>query len=458
MPWLETFIARLWNRRRGSRETMAAHRVLDLGALVVDGEPTRRRIGIEHARRAESVAILGKTGTGKSSLIRYMAQQDIRAGRGFAFFDLHGDATRFLLSCIAERERARGEDLSGRVILIDPADPRASVGLNPIEGGTGDDRFVEIAEFAQILRQRWQLDSFGARTDELLRNTLYVLAANGFTLVELGLLLTDTAFRSACLARVDNADVKQYFEERFNHASDAMRAVLAEPILNKTSAFVADPRFRHVVGQERSTFSVLDAMDRGHWIILNLDKGRLGPQAATLGSLFLARIKHALFARRRRDLFTLYCDEIQNLVAFGGGLETVLAEARKFGTGIVSANQFLDQYPADMRAAILAVGTHVFFQLSSSDAHQMAAALDGGKPLGELLKNLPRRHMVVKTTHERWREGVVPRILEPKTDGADLQTRAEARYGRIRQDIENDIRERQRAAGRRNREVLNDWE
>jgi hypothetical protein len=432
--------------------------VLDLGTLVVDGEPTRGRIGVEQNRRAESVAILGKTGTGKSSLIRYMAEQDIRAGRGFVFFDIHGDATRFLLACIADRERTSGEDLSERLILIDPADPQSSVGLNPIEGGSADDRFVQIAEFAKILRQRWQLDSFGARTDELLRNSLYVLAENSLTLVELGLVLTHAAFRSRCLAEVQNPDVKQYFELRYDRASDPMRAVLAEPILNKTSAFVSDPRFRHIVGQQRSTFSVVDAMDRGCWIILNLDKGRLGEQSATLGSLFLAKIKHALFSRRRRELFTLYADEIQNLVAYGGGLEAVFAEARKFATGVVSANQFLDQYPADMRAAILAVGTHVFFQLSSSDAHQMAAALDGGKPLSELLKNLPRRHMVVKTVNERWREGIVPMVREPSGDTGDLRRRADERYARRRSEIEEDIRERQQSANHDNREALDAWE
>jgi len=111
-------------------------------------------------------------------------------------------------------------------------------------------------------------------------------------------------------------------------------------------------------------------MDEGHWVIANLEKGRLGEQAATLGSLILTVLKNALFTREKRTLFTVYADEIQNLVAFGSGMETILSEARKFGVAVVSANQFLDQYPAEMRAAILSVGTHVFFQLSSTDATQ----------------------------------------------------------------------------------------
>jgi len=355
-------------------------------------------------------------------------------------------------------ERFRNQDLSDRLIVVEPADLEASVGINPLEGQTVNDRFVQVAEFAQVLRQRWHLDSFGARTDELLRNSLHVLAENGLTLLELAPLLTHAAFRTNCLQNVTNAEVGQYFELRYDEASEPMRATMREPILNKTSAFTGDPRFRHIIGQQHSTVSLLDAMDRGYWIIFNLHKGRLGEQAITLGSLFLTAIKSALFSRTSRALFTLYCDEIQNLVAFGSGLEVILSESRKFGISVVSANQFLDQYPAEMRAAILAVGTHIFFQLSSSDAHQIAAALDGGKPLAEILKNLPRRHMVVKAGHERWREAMVPTVHEPKIDPTDLLNRSRARWARNRSEIEKEIRTRQAMIGRSKAEALNDWE
>jgi hypothetical protein len=165
-----------------------------------------------------------------------------------------------------------------------------------------------------------------------------------------------------------------------------------------------------------------------------------------------------LFARKSRELFTLYCDEIQNLVAYGSGLETILSESRKFGISITSANQFLDQYPPEMRAAILAVGTHIFFQLSSADAQQIAAALDGGKALGELLKNLPRRHMVVKTGHERWQRVVVPTLKEPTGDYSGLYNRSRARWARRRSEIEQEITNRQQIVHRSNTEMLNEWE
>ncbi|MGC1685619.1 MAG: type IV secretion system DNA-binding domain-containing protein [Candidatus Acidiferrales bacterium] len=442
------------SRRRDTQQQWG----INLGFRVRDEQATRSQITIPNDRRAEAVAILGKTGTGKSSLLRYLAKQDIAAGRGFVYFDLHGDATKFLLATIAEQERATKRDLSDKLIVVEPADQEFSVALNPLELNAKSQRFVQIGEFAQVLRERWHLEFFGARTDELLRNSLYVLSENGLTLLELAPLLSHAAFRAKCLEHLVNAEIKQYFALRYDSASEPMRAVMREPILSKISAFTADPHFRHIVGQARSSFSILDALDQGRWIVLNLHKGRLGEQAVTLGSLFLTTIKNSLFSRKKRQLFTLYCDEIQNLVAYGSGLETILSEARKFGVSVVSANQFLDQYPAEMRSAILAVGTHVFFQLSSPDAQQIASALDGGKQLAELLKNLPRRHMIVKTGHERWGEAIVPTVSESKIDFSSLYLRCRAHWGRKRSDIEQDIAHRQTTVGGNTNEVLHDWE
>jgi hypothetical protein len=455
--FFEQLFAFLWNRFRGQERGAWSERgTLDLGSQVSDGEVTGRHRSLSNARRTMHIAVLGKTGSGKSSFLRHLAQQDIAADRGFLYFDLHGDATPFLLRTVNARERQLRRHLSDKLVLVEPADPIVSVGLNPLELDAPD--FVRIAEFAEVLKRRWSLDHFGARTDELLRNSLYVLAANHLTLVELAPFLAHGTFRATCLKNVPNAEVRQYFELRYDQASEAMRATMREPILNKTSAFTADPHFRHIVGQVQSTFSIRDAMDQGHWVIVNLEKGKLGEQAPTLGSLILTVVKNALFARTERSLFTLYCDEIQNLVAYGSGIETLLSEARKFGVGVVSANQFLDQYPAEMRAAILSVGTQVFFQLSSQDAAQVAQALDGGKPLAERLKNLPQRHFIVKTGSDRSQELRVPSVREPAVDPTDLVNRSRLSRGKVRAHIERDIAARQATFTQKTDEVLHGWE
>jgi hypothetical protein len=455
--FLEQVIAAIWNRlRRPAKEARQGGGQVDLGFRVNDEQITNRHVRLDAARRAMHIVVLGKTGSGKSWFLRYLAQQDIEADRGFLYLDLHGDATPFLLRAINARERRLRKHLSDELIIIDPADPIVSVGLNPLEREFSD--FVRIAEFAQILKQYWGLDRFGARTDELLRNALYVLSENQLTLVELAALLTHPGFRAACLKQVSNPEVRQYFETRYDQVSEPMRATMREPILNKTSAFTADPHFRHIVGQQQSTFSIREAMDEGYRVIVNVDKGRLGEQAVTLASLILTTFKNALFTRTKRSLFTLYCDEIQNFVASGTGIETMLGEARKFGVSVALAHQFLGQHPSEMQAAMSAVGTHVFFQLSSADAGLVAQSLDGGKPLAERLKNLRQRHFIVKSGADRWAEVLVPTVHDPKVDYTNLLNRSRYKYGRVRAHIERDIAKRQSLAQGKTDEVLNEWE
>jgi hypothetical protein len=88
----------------------------------------------------------------------------------------------------------------------------------------------------------------------------------------------------------------------------------------------------------------------------------------------------------------------------------------------------------------------------------MATALDGGKRLGEILKNLPQRHMVVKSGSHRPQEVLVPSVAEPRAAYADLYNRCRARWARRRTEIEAEIRDRHRQASRRPEEQINDWE
>ena len=457
LRFLENLATSLWNKFLHRRAKGRAHATggTTLGFLVADEQVTSQKVGVSVTRRTMHIAILGKTGSGKSSLLKQICLEDIRADRGFTFFDLHGDTTPFLLSAIAEEERRRQEDLSERVIVISPGDSAASVGLNPLEGKDPD--FVHVAEFAQVLKQRWGLDHFGARTEELLRNALFVLSTNGLTLLELAPLLTLPGFRAKCLKQVPNAEVRQYFEIRYGQASDGMRAAMREPILNKTSAFTADPRFRHIVGQLQSTFSIVEAMDSDAWILVDLHKGKLGAHALTLASLLFTAVKNAIFARAKRSLHTIFADELQNFAAFDSDIETVLSEARKFSVSVVSANQFLDQYPASMRAAILSVGTHAIFQVSSTDAGTIAQMLDGGKPLAERLKNLSQRHFILKSSADRLVEVCVPTVQESKATYRDLLNRVRALRSRPRPEIEREIAERHARLMRTTDEVLHGW-
>jgi hypothetical protein len=111
-----------------------------------------------------------------------------------------------------------------------------------------------------------------------------------------------------------------------------------------------------------------------------------------------------------------------------------------------------------MRAAILAIGTHVFFQLSSADAEKIASALDGGKRMAEVLKNLPKRHLVIKSGSHRPEEVLVPTVTEPNANSTDLYNRCRNRWARRRTVVEAEIRQRQQQASRGTEEALDAWD
>ena len=169
--FLEQLFAGSWNRlRRRHRGAWQETGSLDLGLRVFDEQVSRGHVSMSSTRRTMHVAVLGKTGSGKSSFLRYLAEQDIEADRGFAYFDLHGDATPLLLRAINARER---RELSAserqthhyRTCRPDCFNWSQSLGIGYLD-------FVRVTEFAQVLKQRWGLDHFGARTEELLRNSL----------------------------------------------------------------------------------------------------------------------------------------------------------------------------------------------------------------------------------------------------------------------------------------------
>src|SRR5690349_7121912 len=123
---LEEVAIRLWN----SRFAPEYSEDLEVGFRVRDGAATEQRVTLPASRRYEHLAILGKTGSGKSSLLKHFCVQDIHAGRGFVFFDLHGDTVPELLQAIAAYEAELGIDLAGRTVVIDPSDQDLVVGLN----------------------------------------------------------------------------------------------------------------------------------------------------------------------------------------------------------------------------------------------------------------------------------------------------------------------------------------
>jgi hypothetical protein len=447
---LETIFIKTWNNLSNRAEKRLTGG-LPLGKIVLDERVSDETYFLPTSVRTQHMAVGGATGSGKTRFLRSIAQHDIDSGRGFVLFDLHGDLYGPLVQYIA----AKTPQDFGRIILVDPTRQDCVVGINPIEAHDESSRFRLVAEQTRSLCDNWNFR--GARSEEILRASLFALSENGLTLLEMGPFLSNDDYRQALLKNVTNAEVREFFELRFNPLSEAMKATVREPVLNKFSELIADPHFRFILGQRRSTFSFDDVLAEGKIVLVNLNKGRLGIHAMTLGALIFGALKAAIFRRTSREPFTAFLDEVQNLASADVGLDTLFAEARKFSVGIVTANQVSEQLPQHLRAAIGAIGTRVYFRLSPDDAAHAAQALGGGRTMAERLRNLPPRHAIVKSGHYPPREIRTLDVEDTNASAADFLRRSMDIYAVSRSQTEADIM-RRRPKPESLKEVISDWE
>jgi hypothetical protein len=436
--WLEYLTSSLLNRVVPG-QSLASPPGLLLGHAI---DPPHAAVVLPDRHRCEHAVIVGKTGSGKTYLLERLAADLAKRGEGFAFFDFHGDAS---LSVIGRLSRM--PEAAGRLVIVDPSHPTRSPGINVLESGRSEaERFRKVAELSSILRQRWGVDSFGARTEELLRSSLYTLAGNDCTLADLPRLLAVSEFRRRLTEQLDHPDIADYWRSRYEPLSEAMKAVFREPLLNKVTGFLTEPAARHLLGQPESTIDIGDVMRRRQWLIIRLPKGRLRDHAHTLGNLIFAQLQFAAFARERvpqthRQPFTLLCDEVQNLAE--NDLSALVTEGRKFGIAVITANQFWEQLPRELRGCLLSAASHICFRVSSADAHVLASelSLERRVRLTLDLTNLDRGEAIARLGNNPVVRFRVPKASSSSQVTANDLDRLLIPVTRLRADIEQRIRE-----------------
>ncbi len=349
--------------------------------------------GIKERDRLSHMYVVGKTGTGKSTLLETMLRQDIEAGRGCALLDPHGDLVRKLRAAVPKE---REQDL----VYFDPADLTNGIGFNPLERVPSLKRPLAASGLLDVFQKVWA-DSWGPRLEHILRNALLaLLEQDEATLADVLRLLTDPAFRKNAAMRVVNEPVRDFWLREFEGYPATFRAEAIAPIQNKVGAFLANPILHRVLTVRTSSFDLRTMMDEGKILLVNLAKGRLGEDAsALLGSLLVSRIGLAALSRAdtpevARRHFFLYLDEFQTFSTLA--LASMLAELRKYRVGMILAHQYTAQLTPEIRSAVLGnAATVVSFRLGPEDAEILEREFSPKFMAADLL-NLPNHHVYVK--------------------------------------------------------------
>lgn len=340
-----------------------------------------RDIRIMPKDRTRHMYVIGKSGSGKSVLLSYMARQDIQNGDGVCVVDPHGDLVEEILQFVP-KERAKD------VIVFDPADTERPMGLNLLEAHTSEEKDRASLDAMSIFIKLFGDEIFGPRIQHYFRNgclTLMDDEEDGATLIDVPRLFVDEDFQRYKVAKVKNPVVRAFWENEMAKTGAREKEEMIPYFSSKFGPFITNTTMRNIIGQPKSAFNIRQIMDEKKILLVNLSKGKIGDiNAQLLGLIFVNKINMAAMSRvdilesDRKD-FYLYVDEFQNFAT--DALATILSEARKYHLALIMAHQYIAQLTKTptghddtrVRDAVFGnVGTMMSFKVGADDAEYLA--------------------------------------------------------------------------------------
>jgi DNA helicase HerA-like ATPase len=384
--------------------------------------------------------LLGKSGTGKSTLLRNIIVEAIRNDFGLAVIDPHGDLIYDIFNYIPE---ARLKD----IVYIDPENDRAP------DLGIFDhpDKEKAVQAFMSLMEAHAG-PGWGPETAHIIRGaTDAVLEIEKHpTILHIYKILARPKYAEAVLSKSRNPLVQDFYQQYFKDFKPLDRARAFSHPLNKIEELMR-PGLVEFLAQKRS-LNFQTILDRQKILLCRIPKGLIGERPAkVLGSLILSKINLASFRRKHRNKPVLVVvDEIHNFTD-GIDFESMLAESRKFGIHYLFATQTTQQMRDESRRIFndrIAFGncSHIFsFRVSGDDSEKIAVNF-GDKEIAEQLVKLPNYQFVAFTMNDNQPilSDPVSLIERPEATGDELPARkaiawAMANTGKPKTQIQTDI-------------------
>lgn len=422
-----------------------------LGKSVYRGR--ERNIYMSDEDRMKHTYIIGRTGTGKTELLKSMILQDMRAGKGLCFLEPHGDGIEELLQMVPPE---RAED----VILFDPTDAERPLGFNLLEVENEDEMHFVASSIINLMYKLYdphRTGIIGPRFEHAIRNAMLTVAVQpGATFVEVVRVLTDSKYVQELLPKVKDPIVRRYWTDQIAQTSDFHKSETLDYIVSKFGRFVTNKAIRNIIGQSKSSLDFRKAMDEGKIVFLKLAKGLLGEEDANFLGLILApKILQAALSRQdmpkeKRRPFYFYVDEFQNFAT--PDFAQMLSEARKYNLSLILANQFVSQLDEEVRDAIFGnVGTLMSYRVGVQDASVLQREFDPVFDEGDLT-NIGAQNLYVKTVVKG--TPVMPFSMNVWQDLEKIKAQGSAevarmvkelsrlKYGRDREEVEMEVEKR----------------
>lgn len=364
-----------------------------LGEVTISGARNDRRVPIflTDDVRMRHMYIIGRTGSGKTNLLKNLVKDDLDNGRSIVVIDPHGALAEY---CARQASSASHEfaylDLGSSGPFIPNVDP-----FSLDDNGTDSAFDDSVEEVTDILRSLTFFQYTGPRFSDLLSLLFRSLReASSFTCD----LATAYEILQSPLKR--NRLISELSDDGLTSAWNNLLRIKAGEVedlttwaASKLTVFSRNERVRSVVGTGLANVSierfVAQASTDRRCLFVRIPEWRLGNTATSfIGRLIISRLRRVRFGTEVEDsnLVTgLYVDEFQRFVS--KDFETFVAESRKFGVALTIANQNLEQLSAfdeyegagskRLREALLSnVGTLVAFNHGADDRTRLSAEMD----------------------------------------------------------------------------------
>jgi len=364
-------------------------------------------IGLTEEERETHMYIIGRTGSGKTTMMFSMAKRDIEEGRGMAFLDPHGDVADDLVSIIPEK---RLNDL----VFINPIDLKYPIGINLLELTPGlDEDKAELEKevvaegvislFRKVFSREENVNAH--RIEYILRNAIYTaFTVPDRTIFTVYDLLNNPPFQKQVVTKLKDENLKNFWKFEFGRAGNYQIVKMTGGVTAKIGRFLFSPTAKRILEQKKSTINFSEITDSGKIVICNLSQGKLGEDTSRLlGTTIMTKIQQATIKRSniaesKRNPFYLYVDEFQNFAT--ASFTKMLSEGRKYKLRVTIAEQTTSQqHDRNIVNVILAnVTTVVCFRSANPiDEELMLAQFSPCIDRGEIA-NLPKYNFYIKVS------------------------------------------------------------